>query len=311
MITELTNHLWQSTLFALAAGLLTVAFRRNRAQVRHWLWFSASLKFFVPFALLLSLGSHLKLAPAAKTIATEPVSITIVQMAEPFPVASSFVPPAQSTVHWVPLAIFGVWLCGFAAIAVTLIRGWIGIRAAVRASSPLEIPAPVEIRSSPGLLEPGVVGLFRPVLLLPKGIVDRLTPSQLEAVLAHELCHVRRRDNLFASIHMLVEAAFWFHPVVWWIGARMVEERERACDEAVLSLGSEPRIYADAIVNVCRLYVESPLACVSGVTGSNIKKRIEAIMTNRVVFGLNFGKKLALAVAGLAGLAAPIVVGMM
>jgi bla regulator protein BlaR1 len=104
MIPALTNHLWQSTLFAVAAGLLTVAFRKNRAQVRYWLWFSASFKFFLPFSLLLSLGSHLKWAPAAKTIATDTVSFTIVQMAEPFPGTSSFVPPADGTVHWAPIA---------------------------------------------------------------------------------------------------------------------------------------------------------------------------------------------------------------
>jgi len=106
----------------------------------------------------------------------------------------------------------------------------------------MDIPAMVEIRSSPGLLEPGVVGWLRPILLLPADILKRLTPPQLEAVLAHELCHVRRRDNLTSAIHMLVEAIFWFHPLVWWISARLVEERERACDEDVLRLGSEPRL---------------------------------------------------------------------
>src|SRR5207247_4024707 len=135
----------------------------------------------------------------------------------------------------------------------------------------------VEVRSSPGLLEPGVVGLFSPILLLPEGIAERLTPPQLEAVLGHELCHIRRRDNLTSAIHMIVEAVFWFHPMVWWIGARLVEERERACDEAVLSLGSEPHDYAEGILNVCKSYLESPLSCVSGVTGSDLKERIQGI----------------------------------
>ncbi len=63
---------------------------------------------------------------------------------------------------------------------------------------------------------------------------------------------------------MFVETVFWFHPLVWWIGKRMVEERERACDEEVLRLGNEPRVYAEGILNVCKLYMESPLACVSG-----------------------------------------------
>lgn len=306
----MTNHLWQSTIFALLAGLATLAFRKNRAQVRYWLWFSASFKFFIPLALLMSLGSHFEWAPAANSIATPAVSMAIEEVAEPFPETVEFTRPAEGARDWKPAAIFVAWACGFWAIGLIRLRGWLRVRAAVRASIPLEIPASVEVRASPGLLEPGVVGWLHPILLVPEGIAERLTARQLEAVLAHELCHVRRRDNLTSAIHMIVEALFWFHPLVWWIGARLVEERERACDEGVLSLGSEPHVYAEAILNVCKLYVESPLACVSGVTGSDLKKRIEAIMTNRLSLRLNFAKKVALAAAGIAVVAAPIVVGM-
>jgi bla regulator protein BlaR1 len=303
------NHLWQSTVFAIAAGLLTLAFRRNRAQVRYWLWFSASLKFFVPLALLINLGSHVQWTPAAREMAA-PSVLAIEQVTEPFPQTVSFSPvtiaPARD---WIPVALvftlLGAWACGFSAIGLIRLRGWRRIRAAVRASAPFDIAAPVEIRSSPGLLEPGVVGMLRPILLVPAGIADCLTPHQLQALLVHELCHVRRRDNLTSAIHMIVEATFWFHPVIWRIGARLVEERERACDEEVLSLGSEPGVYAEAILNVCKLYVESPLACLSGVTGSDLKKRIEAIMTKRITLRLNFGKKVAIAVAGMAALALP------
>ena len=315
MIGELTNHLWQSTLFTGAAALLTVAFRRNRAKVRYWLWFGASLKFFVPFSLLMSLGSHLEWAPAARGIATQiappSVSFTMLQISQPFP---DTLPRAQSTRDtrdWAAIAILGAWALGLAGVALIRFRGCLRIRAALRSSTPIDIPASVEARTSPGLLEPGVVGLLRPILLLPAGIAEHLTPPQLHAVVAHELCHIRRRDNLFASIHMIVEATFWFHPLVWWIGARLVEERERACDEEVLSLGEEPRVYAEGILNVCKLYVASPLVCVSGVAGSNLKKRIEAIMTNRSVLKLTFAKKVALTVAGLAALVVPIAVGVM
>jgi beta-lactamase regulating signal transducer with metallopeptidase domain len=309
MPTELTNHLWQSTLFVVVAGLLTAALRKNRAQVRYWIWFSASLKFLAPFALLMSLGSYL---PAPKKITVTPVvTIAMRQIAQPFSGTAPVSPATPATRDWLPIAIICVWACGFLCVALIRLRDWLRIRAAMRSSIGLNLPAAVEVRSSPGLLEPGVVGLLRPVLLLPDGITQHLTPPQLEAVLAHELCHVRRRDNLTAAIHMVVEAMFWFHPLVWWIGARLVEERERACDEAVLSLGSEPRVYAEGILNVCKLYVESPLACVSGVTGSDLKKRIHAILTERVAGDLNFAKKLALAVAGMAAVAAPIVVGVM
>jgi uncharacterized protein (TIGR03435 family) len=148
-------------------------------------------------------------------------------------------------------------------------------------------------------------------LLCPKGIVQRLTPSQLEAVLAHELCHIERRDNLTAAIHMIVEAVFWFHPLVWWISARLMEERERACDEGVLELGSKPEVYAESILKTCEFCVESPLACVSGVTGADLKKRIVRIMTDGLAHRLSFGRKLLLAAAGIAAVAGPIVFGLM
>ena len=98
---------------------------------------------------------------------------------------------------------------------------------------------------------------------------------------------------------MAVEAVFWFHPLAWWIGARLMEERERACDEEVLRMGSLPQIYAEGILKICELYLASPLPCVAGVTGANLKQRIEEIMANRRVIGLSVAKCTALAVAGL------------
>jgi len=123
------------------------------------------------------------------------------------------------------------------------------------------------------------------------------------------MCHVRRRDNLLVSIHMIVEAIFWFHPLVWWIGARLIEERERACDEDVVSRGNAPDLYAEAILKVCKWSTESPLTCVAGVTGGDLKKRIEQIMTARDAPGLSFAKRAALTIAGAAVLMAPVLVG--
>jgi bla regulator protein blaR1 len=108
---------------------------------------------------------------------------------------------------------------------------------------------------------------------------------------------------------MLVEALFWFHPLVWWIGARLVEERERACDEAVLTLGSEPHDYAEGILNVCRSYLESPLSCASGVTGADLKKRIHTILTGRIGRDLTLAKKLTLLTGGIAVIGLPVLVG--
>jgi len=104
---------------------------------------------------------------------------------------------------------------------------------------------------------------------------------------------------------------FWFHPLVWWIGARLVEERERACDEAVLSLGSEPGDYAEGVLAVCKSYLESPLYCVSGVTGSNLKKRIQVILSGRMPGALSSVKKVVLVLAGIGAVAGPVGVGML
>jgi bla regulator protein blaR1 len=332
MTQTLAAHLWQSTLFALAAGLMTAAFRGNRAQVRYWLWLSASLKFLVPFALLLNLGSYLETRmPVARQVASQIATPVVSWTVEEFssgPLVPATLPQssaATSTIDWIPIALVALWLGGVASVAFIRFRAWLRIRAAVRdsavfgrskaATSGAGISETVEIRVSPCNLGPAVVGIMSPVLLFPEGIAERLTPSELETVLAHELCHVRRRDNLFAAIHMVVEAVFWFHPLLWLISARLVEEREKACDEEVLSLGSHPEIYADAILNVCKFYVQSPLVCASGVSGASIRRRIEAIMLSSFE-GLSRAKmsrvkKLLLAGAGTAALVGPVVIGLL
>jgi bla regulator protein BlaR1 len=165
------------------------------------------------------------------------------------------------------LVLAVVWLCGVVCVALIRLRGWRRIRLLIRASVSRDIAAPVAVRASPGLLEPGVVGWRRPLVLLPHVFAERLASSEIKAILAHELCHVRRRDNLLVSIHMIVEAIFWFHPLVWWIGARLIEEREYACDEDVVSRCNAPDLYAEAFVKVCKWSVESPLTCMAGVTG--------------------------------------------
>ena len=308
MISELENHLWQSTLFAGGVGLLTLMLRRNRAAVRHALWLAASVKFLVPFSLLIGVGSQVEWRKAP--VVRPQVSFIMEEISHPFalpsPAAFASVPKAPSRV---PAVLVFLWLCGFAANGLAWWRRWRRVRVTLRAASPLPLNLPIRVMSSPSRMEPGIFGIRKPVLLLPEGILDRLTPAQLQAIVAHELCHVRRRDNLAAAIHMVVEAMFWFYPLVWWLQARLVEERERACDEEVLRMAGDPQDYAEGILNVCKFYLESPLVCVSGVTGSNLKRRVEAIMMNREAHGLNFGRKLLLAVTGMLAVAVPIIVG--
>jgi beta-lactamase regulating signal transducer with metallopeptidase domain len=311
-LSPLGNHLWQSTLCGAAAWMLTLSLGRNRAAVRYWLWMAASLKFLIPFALLTSAGNQLGWR-ATPTLPRHQIPVVLNEISRPF-VASAPGPrmvraPSASDIP--EMLLLGVWLCGFTTGILCWIRWWRGIRTAQRTATPLDLHLPISVMSSQARLEPGVVGIWKPVLLLPEGIEQRLTPAQLEAVVAHELCHVRRHDNLTAAIHMLVEVIFWFHPLVWCIRARLMEERERACDEDVLSVIGDPQVYAEGIVNVCKFYLGLPADCVAGVTGSNLKRPIAEIMAQRRLRNLDSGRKLLLATVGLTAVTAPIVIGML
>ena len=308
MISALANHLWQSTLFACAVGLLTLMLRRNRAAVRHGLWLAASIKFLVPFSVLIGLGSQIEWRKAP--VAAQPRMDVVEQISEPLAIlASPARLPSESASSRLPAILFSLWLCGFAANGLAWWRHWRQMQAAWSAASPLPLNLPIPVRSSSARLEPGVFGIFRPGLLLPDGLSEHLTSSQFEAIIAHELCHVRRRDNLASAIHMVVEALFWFHPIVKWIQARLLEERERACDEAVLRMGSDPKDYAEGIVIVCQFFLKSPLVCASGVTGSDLKRRVEAIMLHPAAESMNMGRKLVLFATGVLAVTAPLIVG--
>jgi bla regulator protein blaR1 len=331
----LANHLWQSTLFAIAVGLLTFLLRKNHAQARYWLWLAASVKFLIPFSLLVNLGSLLAWShesPAANGsfyVAVEAISQPFSAPVLTMPAIAQVAPAADSTslLHGFPAALVAAWLCGFAVVLCVWCMRWRRVSAALRESSPLldgrEAAAlrrlervagtgkPIDIVLSRAPLEPGVFGITRPVLIWPEGISQHLEDSHLEAILAHEVWHVRRRDNLAAAIHMIVEALFWFHPLVWWLGVRMLEERERACDEEVVAMGGERRVYAESILKICEFCLGSPLPCVSGVTGSDLKKRMVNIMTEQIAQKLDFGRKLLLSTAGVLTLALPLVFGLM
>jgi bla regulator protein blaR1 len=329
MITALTNHLWQSTLFGAIAALLTLVLRKNHAAARYWLWLAASVKFLVPFALLINLGSHWGWHKAQ---AQATVALAIDQFSRPFApmnpaaVARVTTSAGPSLANLIPILIVAVWSFGCIAVLLAWWMRWRRVAAIVRAAKPLQegrevealhrleqaagLRVPIEIVSSAVPIEPGVFGIWRPILLWPAGISSRLADAQLDAILAHEIVHVRRRDNLAAALHMSVEALFWFHPLVWWIGARLVEEREIACDSEVLRLQTAPEVYAEGVLKVCEYCVEAPLLCVSGVSGADLKKRIQGIMSHRVAHDLGLARRLLLIIAGVAAIAVPIGIGL-
>jgi TonB family protein len=293
---SVTAHLWESTLCAGAAALLSLALRRGPAAARYAVWLAASIKFLLPFSMLTLAGGYVNglLAPADSREVS--VAIRWLGAAASSWNISSFTSSALPAVTLRPGTAYSlamVWAIGFLAVAAWRWRQWRDVRNLARGGTVLaggrEVtllarvarsrmpPRAIPIVECEAGVEPGIFGIRRPVLIWPAGLSARLSDRELDALLAHEACHVDRRDNLGALLSVAVETIFWFHPVVWWISSQLVNERERACDERVIQLGSDQRAYAEGIMKVCGFVLRAPTAFVAGVGNSNLSARIERI----------------------------------
>jgi beta-lactamase regulating signal transducer with metallopeptidase domain len=315
MAEALVDHLWQSTLCVLAAALLTLVFRKDRASVRFRIWFAASAKFLIPFASLAWIGGQLGSIVPAMPHVSPSLAAVMERISSPaamlaFNFAVTPLAKASSHAHWNGWTILGlIWLLGFVYLLHRRALQWLRLQAIARASTPLDIDAPIPVRETTSNLEPGVFGIVSPIVLMPAGITSLLESAQLNSILDHELCHWRRRDNLAAAIHLLVETVFWFHPFVWWLGTRLLLERERACDEAVIQSGNNRHTYAEGILKVCQRYADTSLWS-AGVSGGPLRKRIEEIMQNPVLNRLSVAKKSLLAMAAGLAIVAPVAAGL-
>jgi uncharacterized protein (TIGR03435 family) len=326
----LADHLWQSTAFAALAWLLTRLLRSNRAAIRHGVWVAASVKFLVPFAALARIGSYLFARSAVASGAQPALGAFVDVISQPFSqpparVAAALTASPGTTMAIVPLVLLACWVAGSLWRLIAFLVQWREVKKAVReadtildgpevaalrrATCEARVSTPITLVASDSSFEPGVFGITKPILLWPRLLSDHLADSQVDSILAHEVSHVRRRDNLYAAIHIAVEIVFWFHPLVWWLGGRLVDERERACDEDVIALGHAREAYAESLLETCRLSVEVPLAYVSGVTGADLGKRLERIMRSHAIDALSSWRKVLLAAASLMAVAVPVTYG--
>ena len=163
-----------------------------------------------------------------------------------------------------PLMI--VWLAGVTMLSLRLLTGWLWVqrlrthgvspaddacrRLAARLSRRLHISRAITLLESTLVDVPTVVGFLKPVVLLPASALGGLTPQQLEAILAHELAHIRRHDYLVNLLQTLVETVLFYHPAVWWVSRRIRIERENCCDDLAVSLCGDPVAYATALADL-------------------------------------------------------------
>lgn len=277
MVAFIAAHLWQSTLVLVAAWGLTLACRRNAAAIRYWIWFAASAKFLVPLALLQQLGDQV-----GRTL-PDPLAVapSLIEAANAMFIPSVPRGISDGMAPQIVAVAIAIWTLGAAMLCLRWFLQWRSVRSMLESSSQVSMHLPTPVRITSADLTTGVFGIFRPVVILPRKVMQALSPKQLQAVLAHEACHVHRHDNLTAAMHKCVEVIFWFHPLVWWIGANLLREREAACDESVIEEGHEQAVYAESILNVCRLSVIAKLPGVAASTGGDLAQRLSSIMSER------------------------------
>jgi bla regulator protein blaR1 len=313
------NHVWQSTLVAALAWVAcATVFRANSARIRFGIWHAVSMKFLVPFAALVEAGRLFGMrAPLTPRQSQQMLDLVTagppVVAAAPFPTSAT---PQAATVseEFVLTVLAAVWALGAAVVFSRWLKHWWTIRAVARDARPAGAIRGVPVLSSQRMrdqrIEPGVFGVWRQAILIPAGIDDRLSKTQRRSILEHEWHHAQRRDNLAAWLHMIVQAVFWFHPVVWLIGRRLIEEREMACDEAVLA-SSPPDDYAEGILNVCKFYCAPSHSQAAGITSADLKTRVEMILKNEQPRELGRSRRWALAAALSAAVMMPTAVGVL
>lgn len=303
----LLTHLWQSTLVLLGAWVLARACRHNAAAVRYWIWFVASAKFLVPLALLQQLGDRLGRSFPEPL----PVDAALIETANAMfaPSMPHSLKVADALPSPIALVAVTIWALGAALLCLRWFLQWRSIRSLLDGAPEVTMDLPAPVRITSGDLTTGVFGILRPVVILPRQVMQALEPRQLQAVLAHEACHVRRRDNLTAAIHRCVEVVFWFHPLVWWLGANLLREREAACDEAVVDEGHEQGVYAESILNACRLGVTARSAAVAASTGGDLCERLSSIMSERRALPITSERFTLLFAMATLICAAPLAVG--
>jgi len=296
--------LWQSSLliglvWALDRGLR----RRARAAARYALWLVALLKLVLPPSLAAPTGLGWWLRPASLPAAVRHEARVATFAPErtpaPLPAAPVFVPPPRRLERLSP----GTWACLLSGGVSLGLLGWVMARwrwvaRAARRGVPgpawlaglLEeerrragLRGPARLRLTEEAMSPAVCGLIQPVILLPRALLEDLSPDRLRPVLLHELIHLRRGDVWVSWAQALLQILYWWHPLVWMANARIRRAREEAVDDAVVvALREEAESYASTLLAVARLGLPRAMAGLGFVgimeSRSALRRRIERLV---------------------------------
>ena len=204
----------------------------------------------------------------------------------------SFSEGGWSVDEWLPLFV-SLWLAGVLALTLRLFSGWMWVQrmkshgaqpapealqvAAERLMRCLHVGRAVRLLESSSVAVPTVIGWLKPVVLLPASALAGLAPNQLEAILAHELAHIRRHDYIVNLFQTVVETLLFYHPAVWWLSRRIRAERENCCDDLAVSLCGDPVAYAAALAELEGLR-STPGSLVLAASGGSLLQRVRRLL---------------------------------
>ena len=182
--------------------------------------------------------------------------------------------------------VVSVWLVGVLALSLRLAGGWVMTRRLVssardrasieirlltqRLGQALALGRYIDVLESPTVAVPMLIGWIAPVIILPTAALSGLAPAQLEALIAHELAHVRRHDYLVNLLQSMVETLLFFHPAVWWVSRDVRESREHCCDDLVVGL-CDRVVYATALADLAAI-VRGPRLALAATDGSLVSR---------------------------------------
>ena len=187
---------------------------------------------------------------------------------------------------------FWIWLVGVVLLSVWHLVGWtLSQRLRERGIGPsdevlklvekmalrLGVRRAIEVRQTSGATTPMVIGWIKPALVLPMRLLAEIAPRELEAVLAHELAHIRRHDYLVNLMQTVVETLLFYHPAVWWVSGRIRREREFCADDLALKVCEGHEVYAHSLVVVAETAV-APASHAVAATGGSLLHRVHRVL---------------------------------
>jgi len=189
-------------------------------------------------------------------------------------------------------SVLAVWLVGVFLLSLRLTGGWVAARrvavsgceaaeprwlaTVARMREALGVSRPVRLAASIAAEVPSVVGWLRPVVVVPVSVFAGMTPWQIEAILGHELAHIRRHDYLVNLIQSAVETLLFYHPATWWVSRQVREERERCCDDVAVGLCGDPAGYVGALAQLEAMRAAPALAM--SATGGSLLGRARRLL---------------------------------